>query len=147
MFPDNIPTPSQCLQQKLEETHECLLHHHLYLGSSAFHDKAHVTWDHWGRGNGLLIENNTPPTERKLATLSAVVRITTEDFWMVPCGMWKGPTKACPTFADMKLTCTGDSSGEQIFKDDYDVAIDNLRWLMEKTETPGVDNKRGVLLQ
>lgn len=146
MSPNHISTPSQDLQQQLRETREQLLSQDLYLGSPSFREKAHVVWRDWGRGNHLVIAEDGPPTEGKLATLLAVVQITSDDFWMMPCGMWKGKTKACKSFADMKLTCTGYSSGEKIFQDDYDVILDNLRWLMEKTETPGINNKRGVLL-
>jgi len=81
------------------------------------------------------------------AKLFVVVFITPEDYWLVSCGLWKGPTSGCLNFADMKLTCTGAAPMHEVFRSDFKCAFDNLRFLLEKATTPGFTKASGVLVR
>jgi hypothetical protein len=88
----------------------------------------------------------TPPPEPEPALLSAVVYITPEDFWMMSCGRWKGPTSGCHEFADMKLTCTGAAPSDSVFQPDFPTVLANLNHLMALSSTRGFSLKKGLML-
>jgi hypothetical protein len=73
--------------------------------------------------------NSSPSEEHDITThtiVSAVLQITLEDFWMMPCGMWKGPNQFLSSLADIKLTCTGWHPKHEVFANDFDIVMTNL---------------------
>ncbi|KAF8076842.1 hypothetical protein FPV67DRAFT_1445399 [Lyophyllum atratum] len=162
-------TPAESLHKRLTEARQNLLASGFYLGDPAFTRavQSKLVWAHIGREKSLVtkesmdaveaaqkaaqaaeVDGTTPPPipPLKMADLSIVVEITKEDFWMVACGMWKGPTQACRTLGDMKLSCTGAKPGHEVFAADYASAVSSIRGLMELCVTPGFKNKKGVLV-
>lgn len=136
-----------------------------YLGENA--GRGNVVWYRLGREEVLLTkaaaqafddamkefasstehENPglTPPPEPEHALLSAVVQITHEDFWMMSCGRWKGPTTVCGRFADVKLTCTGAAPNDSVFRRDFRTVLANLNHLMAASST-GFTLKKGLVV-
>ncbi|KAJ3511696.1 hypothetical protein NLJ89_g3949 [Agrocybe chaxingu] len=163
-------------RQKMDEVRAIMLESGTYLGDVKFREKGILTWERIGRDDCLVTKQSVeacnvahkeyvsslvephdadvaqdgPPSgpnlEHDMVELSIVVKITPEDFWMVSCGMWKGPTSMCQSFADMKLTCTGIAPDDGIFRDDFKTVLDNLGWVMKQKETPDHPEKRGLLI-
>ena len=73
-----------------------------------------------------LEELSIPTPEYDLAILSAVVHISDDVFWMTSCGNWKGTSYYCPSFSDLKLTCTGKSPSETPFPTYFPTVVANL---------------------
>ena len=146
----------------LDATRERLLDKDLYLGDSTFKHEA-VLWRRIGNDDCLVIEESAdavdnvhtasekveldskvslPYPNLRPAILSMVVHITSDDFWMTPCGNWKGATSSCEKMLDMKLSCTGNSPRDPPFSDDYTTALKNLSKL---TDVPArFKTKRGL---
>jgi hypothetical protein len=90
-------------------------------------------------------ELSIPTLEYNLAVLSAVVHISDDDFWMTPCGNWKGASQYCPNFSDLKLTCTGKSPSEMSFHEDFPAVIANLTALANLSAK--FKNKKGLFVE
>ncbi|KAG5634481.1 hypothetical protein H0H81_001803 [Sphagnurus paluster] len=161
-------TPAEFLQNRFSVTRENLIAERLYISDVAFRDtiKEKLTWARVRHEETLVtkaslealqaaqkaaqetdVEGSTPPHIPPLdvVNLSIVVEITTEDFWMTSCGLWKGPNRGCNAFSDMKLTCTGAKPTHAVFSPDYPTAIGNLKYLMDIAATEGFNNKKGLL--
>ncbi|KAJ7470988.1 hypothetical protein FB451DRAFT_1252655 [Mycena latifolia] len=82
--------------------------------------------------------------EFKLAELTLIAKISPNNFWLIPCGYWKEPTKYAPTFADLKLNCQLVAPNDPLFSDDFNTALKNIESLMALVETKG-NTKRGIL--
>jgi hypothetical protein len=61
-----------------------------------------------------------PPTP---ILCSVIGLIPSEDYWLMPCGMWKGPTVVVKSLADVKLTCTMEDSKHEVLAGDFKHAI------------------------
>jgi hypothetical protein len=159
-------TPSERLRSLLQETRQQLVEEGGYMGDRQLMTQNTVVWRRIGRGHCLVTKEwaettaeahtriASQQTEEEenfeegpdMATLSAVVKITTEDFWMMSCGMWKGPSEMTPSFQDIKLTCTGGIPDDEVFCADYKTVLDNARRLMTEVESNSFDGKRGFLI-
>jgi len=159
--PNRLTAKLQDVRTKLVENVE----QSWYLGENA--GRENVVWYRLGREEVLLTtaaaqafddameefasstedENPglTPPPEPEHALLSAVVQITHEDFWMMSCGRWKGPTTVCREFADVKLTCTGTAPNDSVFRRDFPTVLANLNHLMALSST-GFSLKKGLMV-
>ncbi|KAJ6631970.1 hypothetical protein B0H10DRAFT_1937705 [Mycena sp. CBHHK59/15] len=84
------------------------------------------------------------PTVEGVA-LSLITKISPSDFWLTPCGYWKGPTTYTPKFADLKLSCRLITPEEPTLAADFNAAQKNLLSLMKKIEMQGYNSKVGVL--
>ena len=143
----SLPFLSDTVYNKLTATHVSLLKNGLYLRDPTLQTDKKLTW-HQIRNDKCLIlcdlshnakdgstqktlldtaiGDNTIKIDMQQYTpdiLSAIVHITTEDFWMSSCGGWHGSTKFCPNFQDLKLTCTGHVPTELPFADDFQTTI------------------------
>ena len=108
----------------------------VYRNHTAAACKAHAT------------DPETPePTAPAPAVLSAVVIIPSDDYWLTLCGMWKGPTEAARSFADVKPTCMGEAPKHEVFSDDFNVVIKNVGVLFEKAHMKGFKEFKGVIVK
>lgn len=150
---------SQFITEKMRNTRDALLTDGIYLGTADIANK--VKWVRVDNGDILVTattadtmehaqtDHAADPDENPLpdvppAILSAVVLITEDDFWMTSCGMWKGSTSACPTFADVKPTCTGGAPNHEVFTNDFRTVCGNVTAIMEQGRTAGFSNIKGI---
>lgn len=152
----------ELLAEKLRNAREALISKSIYLGTRGA--AAGLKWQRTGRAGreDLLVTaetaaavdeaqaahdahpENTPSPDISPAILSAVVLITEDDFWMTSCGMWKGPTQATPTFADVKPTCTGAAPPHEVFAADFPITCENITAIMEMGRTAGFTEVKGI---
>ena len=115
----------------------------LYIGNPANDFHPDVEWQQHGNASYLVFKNTNslddPSTNPKStnnftpAVLSVVVTGIDDDCWLTPCGNWKGPSSYPAVFADLKLSFLGKRPNDfQVFAEDYDHGIDNIRWLMQE---------------
>lgn len=158
-------TPDDFHAQKIVNWHQKLLESDLYLGKAGMFKN--VEWVKLSNHHLLVPKKNVAlankqhneciandktenetPTSFEPAAVSAVIKISTDDFWMMADRMWKGPTDFCKTFADIKLTCIGQCPAkEDQFEKDYPTVIDNIKKIMNKVDPSANKTKRGVLVQ
>lgn len=86
------------------------------------------------------------PSAPKSAVLSAVVHIPAEDYWLTSDGMWKGPTDAAKTLADVKPSCTGQVPTHEVFSGDYANVLKHLKTILDMARTKGFQQSKGVLV-
>jgi hypothetical protein len=86
------------------------------------------------------------PSPPELATLSAIVYISDENFWFTSCAKWRGPTTVSPSFANIKPSFTGQAPADDPVRADFPEVISNIKGLMAMASTPGFTTKRGVLV-
>lgn len=86
------------------------------------------------------------PGAPKSAVLSAVVHIPAEDYWLTSDGMWKGPTDAAKTFADVKPSCTGQAPTNEVFSGDFTNVLKHMRTILDLARTKGFQQSKGVLV-
>ena len=60
--------------------------------------------------------------------------------------MWKGPTEAAKSFADVKLTCMGQVPTHDIFADDFKTVLKNVTDLIHMGRTEGFKERIEVLM-
>ena len=140
------------LAEKLQNACQALITKGLYLGVSDLTGK--LVWDRDGRAEHLVTveaaeaaaashkvyasDPDAPePVAPEAAILSAVVKISEEDYWLTSCGMWKGPTEAAKSFADVKPTCMGQVPEHDIFADDFKTVLKNVTDIINMGRTEG----------
>jgi hypothetical protein len=135
--------------QRNADIRDTLLHSGLYLGD---HDLLqHVHWEPNGRKDSLFITEPPPPTEqsagslqKNLATLSTVVQISHNNFWLMSDAGWRGSTKITPHLHDAKATCVGVAPRDTpIFLNDFLIAVENAKNLQQQTATPDLQMRYG----
>ncbi|KAF8836904.1 hypothetical protein BDN67DRAFT_983613 [Paxillus ammoniavirescens] len=114
----------------------------LYIGSRSIHQN--VEWRHVGRCDKLVIKPPTtlasgtsttrpetmaegeagypsPPPEKVLddAVLSAVVQISSNDYWLTADAGYCGPSTVWPEYSNIKPSCTNERSDPEPFKSDF----------------------------
>ena len=90
---------------------------------------------------------DTPLPEPLQSTVfSAVVHIPSEDYRLTSDGMWKGPTNATKTFADVKPSCTGEAPTHEVFSGDFEHVLKCLWNILDMVHTEGFNNSKGVLV-
>jgi hypothetical protein len=152
---------------RFDTTRDGLLNSGLYLGDENF-EIDQVVWKRIGFDNCLVTKSSadavdaanaatdttfTPEEDSKLpftpeydlAILSAVVHITNDDFFMTPCGYWRGPTQFCRNFSDIKLNCTGKSPSETPFRKDFPTLLANLTAVADLSWR--FTNKKGLFVE
>jgi len=77
-------------------------------------------------------------------SLSLLVQLTEEDFWMMPDGYWRGGSAGARKFSDVKLTCTGAAIGEDPLAADFDNALHTLEYIMDSAKSTGA-TQEGVI--
>jgi hypothetical protein len=148
------------LAEKLENARIALVEKGLYLGVPDV--AAKVTWIRTGHADTLVTADaaaafneahkshasdpSAPkPSPPDPAIVSAVVFIPSEDYWLTSCGMWKEPTIAAASLADVKPTCTGQTPEHKVFADDFKILLKNVEAILEKRRTEGFKEMKGFL--
>ncbi|KIK82480.1 hypothetical protein PAXRUDRAFT_832195 [Paxillus rubicundulus Ve08.2h10] len=84
------------------------------------------------------------PSQKHLATLSTVVQIAHNNFWLTSDAGWRGSTTITPHLHDAKATCIGVAPHDTpIFLNDFPIAVDNARNLQQQTATPDLQLRYG----
>jgi len=119
----------------------------------AFRDK--VIWKRTGRGNSLVTKESADAVDAadharaaeglgdtkaavkdvafENAVLSVVMVISNDEFWLMPCRYWKGPTIATKHFEDVKLSFQGECPQRfNVFAQDFQHVINNTKWLLNE---------------
>jgi hypothetical protein len=60
--------------------------------------------------------------------------------------MWKGPTEATKSFADVKPTCMGQVPKHDVFADDFKTILKNVTDIIDLWCTECFKERRGVLM-
>ena len=128
-----------------------------YLANPQFRDN--VEWIRNGKSHKLVKKSSptnsaatdadgdsTTPTLPEMAILSIIVVISSEDFWLTSDAGWKGVTKFSKSFADVKPSCTAERPTFEGLSEDFDTAIQNLKWLQDQIATHGFHTKKGLLV-
>jgi hypothetical protein len=77
--------------------------------------------------------------------LTLLARISYQDCWLAPCGMWKGPKSVPKSFADIKLSCTFETVEDPILSADFTRAMENIQSILDSGRTLGTKDYRGPL--
>ncbi|KIL55635.1 hypothetical protein M378DRAFT_182185 [Amanita muscaria Koide BX008] len=150
------------LTEKLQNAREALIIGKYYLGTpeESWADK--LTWKRIGKAGRLVTveddavasaayksfeesdQRGKPPNPPDPVILSAVVRVSDEDYWLTSCGMWNGLSPVARTLADVKPTCVGIAPGHSVFAEDFRFVLDNVERLMEMSRV--YERRKGVLI-
>jgi len=68
-------------------------------------------------------------------TLSAIVLLTEEDFWLSSDGYWEDPTPSSPSFADVTISCTGAAPPPKDILADFGNVVENINVLVGRMRT------------
>ena len=79
-------------------------------------------------------------------TLSAVVHVPEDNFWMVADGGYCGLGKFNQEFADIETSCSGSIPNVDPFKGDFAELTTNVYWLMDLVATRGFKQKKGFVM-
>ena len=124
-----------------------VLHSKTCVYHSRFRDS--VEWVRDGNCHKLVLKPDTPTSPEvapKMAVLSLVCAVSSEDFWMTADGGWKGPSAITKTFSAVKPSCTLEAPSIDVLRDDYVTGIGNLRWVQDQVAMHGVSKKQGLLV-
>ncbi|KIL68346.1 hypothetical protein M378DRAFT_21881 [Amanita muscaria Koide BX008] len=157
------------MREKLENARQALINSKFYLGVPTAELQPKLTWDRVGRvdhvvsveaaeaaevafnafyqANSDLDERKVAPVAAEPAILSAVVKISEEDYWLTSCGMWREPSPITPTLADVKPTCVGVVPPHAVFANDFRNVLNNVKMLMNMEGTRGMAQRKGVLVK
>jgi hypothetical protein len=121
-----------------------------YLGSPKIREN--VEWVRDGTARRLcektpdLEDPDQPPTSHELATISTVVTISPDNFWLRPENNWKGPSQYNPTLADVKATCIGNKPNMELFQDNFEETIQNIEWLQNESAVVSFKDKCSIIV-
>ncbi|KAG1865005.1 hypothetical protein DFJ58DRAFT_724559 [Suillus subalutaceus] len=120
-----------------------------YIGDHSFHKS--IAWCRMGKANQLVITPSTsasgPATDLlgpEIAVLSAVAQVSSNDYYLTADASYKGASYFWPDFATIKPSCTNERPNIESFNTDFDVVIENLKWVQDIITTDGFILKRGV---
>lgn len=129
--------PSNVAAQ-LMKSHGNLKNSDFYLGGPKVMEK--VTWACEGWADCLV------DSASEVATLTTIVRIDGNDFWMVSDGAYNWPSTVWKELADVKLSCAVCAPDLQPVKVDYDQVVANLHELQRQVVTPGYQMGKSFFL-
>ncbi|KAM6496782.1 hypothetical protein JOM56_007255 [Amanita muscaria] len=164
--PEQNAASAGYLTEKLRNARQALVQQYGYLGTPMVDVKKKMTWDRVGNMDCLVTEEESetanaayktywemepnargiPPNPAQPTELSAVVKISNDDYWLTSCGMWHGKTEFTSCLADVKPTCIGVIPENPVFSDDFANVLTNLTSLLGLGATLGVPGRKGVLL-
>jgi hypothetical protein len=87
----------------------------------------------------------TASDDNEPVTLSAVVRISFNDYFFTADGFYRGPSRFTSSLADVKPSFVKEKCDIQPFKTDFTAMASNMEWLRDAISTPGVDEKQGFV--
>ena len=129
-----------------------------YLGNSCDF-QTNVHWVRDGRADRLAVKPietkrtdspgtplpSPPPDDSfELATISAVIQIDSNDYWLTSDANYRAPTELCPDFATIKPSCVGHMPDVAPFTLDWANVVDNLSVLQDLAVTPKFTLKQGL---
>ncbi|KAF9232798.1 hypothetical protein BU15DRAFT_80809 [Melanogaster broomeanus] len=126
---------------------ENLLHSGFYLGDQDL--VHHVHWAPNGRKDSLFInkplQSHTSSSDNatELTTLSTVVRIMDNNFWLTSDVGWRAPTSITAHLHDAKATCVGVAPRSGPFHADFLIAAQNATNLQQQIATPDFNLRYG----
>lgn len=137
---------------KLQESRRALLFSRdsIYLGgphSAAM--RSLVKWKQEGQGNMLVNASPyyiTGVKEPRPAILSAVLQISFDNFQFPQDSSWDSSSAFTSSQDQFIPFFTGQMPKSDIFKKDFYITIDNLTWFQDLIMTPGVKERRGLIL-
>ena len=150
------------LKEKMRNAHTALLEKGLYLGDTSIVNQ--VCWVRIGKADRVVTNDAAAeywsacelfaadseaqaPATPDPAVLSAVVFIPEEDYWLTSDAGWKGPTATAASFADVKLSCTGEQPEHEVFASDFAVVLRNVKDLLEQGCTKGFPETKGIVVK
>ena len=141
----------QSFAAQLMKSHQHLSLSDFYLGRETVLQK--VAWVHEGRADRLIVKGETGNDELKgetsqteMATLTVIVRVDHNDFWMTLDGGYARPSIVWKELAEVKLTCAACSPDLEPAKGVYDQVITNLQSLQCDIVMPGYQMGKGFFL-
>ena len=110
-----------------------------------------VEWVRDGNCHKLVLKPVAPtPDSHKvapeMAVLSLVCTISSEDFWMMANGGWKGLSAIMKMFSAVKPSCMLEAPGIDVLWDDFVTGIGNLQWVQDQITMHDVSKKQGLLV-
>jgi len=135
---------------QLVHSHHKLKQSDLYLRGDQVLQK--VIWVHDGCADRLAVKGETGGEERKdkanyeMVSLSAIVRIDRNNFWMSSDAGYQRPSTVWKDLVDVKPSCAVCTLDLQPAKGDYEKVVENLQQLQAQTLTPGYQMGKGFFL-
>jgi hypothetical protein len=92
------------------------------------------------------LSSETASDDNEPVTVSAVVRISFNDYFFTADEFYRGPPRFTSSLADVKPLFVREKYDIQPFKTDFTaMASNSMEWLQDAISTPGVDEKRGFV--
>ncbi|KAG1852688.1 hypothetical protein F4604DRAFT_1686533 [Suillus subluteus] len=133
----------------LSQIRDRLVESGIYIGDRSF--RKSIAWRRMGKADRLVITPSTsasgPATDLpgpEIAVLSAVAQVSSNDYYLTADAGYKGASYFWPDFATIKPSCTNERPDIEPFNTDFDVVIENLKWVQDIITTDGFILKRGV---
>ncbi|KAF9230627.1 hypothetical protein BU15DRAFT_83395 [Melanogaster broomeanus] len=140
-------TSLSSIPQRTTRIRDDLLHSGFYLGDHDLINRVH--WAPNGRKDSFFVneavQSHTSSSDdaTELATLSAVVRIMDNNFWLTSDAGWRAPTSITPHLHDAKATCVGVAPRSGPFRPDFFVAVQNATNLQQQVATQDFNLRYG----
>ena len=160
-------TPSQStlptLASRLVAIRQKLLGRGMYLGHDSVRDN--VKWQRIRRADHVIDAREVPPSststetpedgsqpspstssgdEPEIATLSAIVKISSDGFYLTSDGNYRPGGKVVKRLSEVRPSCICEAPTIEPFKSDFERVLENLRWLQREAITPGFTAKIGL---
>ena len=103
-----------------------------------------VVWVRDRRADRLAVKGDDANYE--MASLSAIVRIDRNDFWMTSDAGYQKPSTVWKDLLDVKPSCAVCAPDLQPVKGNYEKVVENLKQLQAQTQTPGYQMGKGFFM-
>ncbi|KAI5989036.1 hypothetical protein EDD15DRAFT_2286047 [Pisolithus albus] len=101
-----------------------------------------VRWIKQGHCDFLAVNDSNNDTQREMAVLSAIVHISSNDYWLTSDGGYRKGSSITSRLCDVKPSCTV-SEPSMPPVNDFANVIKNLRAIVMKCATPGYKQGKG----
>ncbi|KAI5997899.1 hypothetical protein EDD15DRAFT_2162451 [Pisolithus albus] len=123
-----IPT----LASRLVSIRQKLIGRGMYLGTDSVRDN--VRWQRLGRADHVV----------KIATLSAIVKISSSAFYLTSDANYRPGGKVYKHLSQVRPSCICEAPSIEPFKSDFEHVLENLRWLQQQATTAGFTARAGL---
>ncbi|KAF8977318.1 hypothetical protein BDQ17DRAFT_1339252 [Cyathus striatus] len=86
------------------------------------------------------------PIKPEIAGITAVVKISANDFFFTPDGGFNGTNKFTTNFSQLVLSLSGAAPSIEPFKSDYPMVVENVKWLLSQSASKKGTEKLGFLV-